>query len=160
MWCEAENCQHPVQDVVKDKRTGVYEFKASREWVQRVAPYANFISGILRTVLPLVAPAVNVYFGAKTIDESGLKDHLDLMKTGTGKLLKIIKITDPSRLRQGVLTEAERSGVLALHAFLREKDPNHEHLGLKRIPTYTGDYLWLCETHYQEAQPKIPEQIP
>jgi hypothetical protein len=69
------------------------------------------------------------------------------------------KISDPSRLRQHVLSEAERSGVLALHAFLREVDPHHEKLGLKRIPTYTGDYLWLCEKHYEQSQSKIPDKI-
>jgi hypothetical protein len=30
---------------------------------------------------------------------------------------------------------------------------------LKRIPTYTGDYLWLCEKHYELSQPKIPNKI-
>jgi hypothetical protein len=30
---------------------------------------------------------------------------------------------------------------------------------LKRIPTYTGDYLWLCEKHYELSQPKIPDRI-
>jgi hypothetical protein len=53
----------------------------------------------------------------------------------TAKLLPEIKGTDPSHLRQGVLSEAERSGLLALHAFLREKDPHHQRLGLKRVPT-------------------------
>ncbi|MGH7457234.1 MAG: hypothetical protein ACRENG_38145, partial [bacterium] len=89
----------------------------------------------------------------------GLQDELDLMKEGTGNLLKDIKISDPSRVRQHVLSEAERSGVLALHAFLREVDPHHEKLGLKRIPTYTGDFLWLCEKHYELSQPKIPDRI-
>jgi hypothetical protein len=30
---------------------------------------------------------------------------------------------------------------------------------LKRIPTYTGDYLWLCEKHYEQSQSKIPDRI-
>jgi Leucine-rich repeat (LRR) protein len=30
---------------------------------------------------------------------------------------------------------------------------------LKRIPTYTGDYLWLCEKHYELSQSKIPDKI-
>jgi len=49
--------------------------------------------------------------------------------------------------------------ILALHSLLREIDPNHEHLGLHRVPTYTGDYLWLCQTHYELSQPKIPDTI-
>lgn len=58
-----------------------------------------------------------------------------------------------------MLSEAERSEVLALHALLREVDPHHERLGLKRVATYTGDYLWLCGRHYADMQPKIPERI-
>ena len=29
----------------------------------------------------------------------------------------------------------------------------------KRVPTYTGDYRWLCPYHYEQAQPKIPDRI-
>lgn len=48
----------------------------------------------------------------------------------------------------------------------RRKECSIERMGcLKRcgnfiaVATYTGDYLWLCETHYQAAQPKIPDRI-
>ena len=54
---------------------------------------------------------------------------------------------------------AERSGILALRVMLREVDPHHERLGLKQVPTFTGDYLWLCQKHYEAMQPKIPEKI-
>ena len=107
----------------------------------------------------MVAPAVNIYFGPKTIDELGIKDHLDLMEKATKKIEGELTTSDPSRLRQGVLTGDERSGVLALHGMLHDLDPNHERLGLTRLPTYTGDYLWLCRKHYDEAQPKIPDRI-
>jgi hypothetical protein len=83
-----------------------------------------------------------------------------LAKEASDKLLPEIKRAEPSHLREGALREVERSGVLALHAQLRELDPNHERLGLKRIPTYTGDFRWLCQKHYDAAQPKIPDKIP
>jgi hypothetical protein len=155
LWCEADGCQHPVFEEGK----GVYEFKATREWVQRVAPYANFVAGVLRMLLPMVAPSVAVLFGPEALDKSGLEAHLDLMRQATAELLPDIEMDDPSRLRRGALSEDERSGILALHAFLREEDPNHERLGLRRLPTYTGDYLWLCQSHYEQRQPKIPERI-
>ena len=158
LWCEAEGCQHPVLEEGK----GIYEFQATREWVKTVAPFANLIAGVLRTVLPVAAPAVNAFFGPGTIDKLGIGDHLNAMKEATGKLLEgDLRIDDPSVLhKEGMLSNAERSGILALHAFLREQDPNHERLGLKRHPTYTGDYLWLCEEHYQQMQSKIPDKIP
>ncbi|MCP4570266.1 MAG: hypothetical protein GY841_22020 [FCB group bacterium] len=155
LWCEAEGCPHPVLE----KGKGVYEFNATREWLIQAAPYANFIAGVLKTILPMVAPAVNIAFGPDTVKESGLADHLNLMKEATGMLLKDIPVTDHERVRQGEMSEANRSGILALHSFLREHDPNHEKLGLKRVPTYTGDYLWLCDKHYEMAQSKIPDKI-
>jgi hypothetical protein len=82
------------------------------------------------------------------------------MKEGTGSLLKDdIEISDSLRERKGMLSEVERSGILALHALLRELDPNHEKPGLWRVPTYTGNYLWLCRRHYDQMQPKIPDKI-
>jgi len=156
LWCEAENCQHRVHQ----PDLGVYEFDAPRDWVIKVAPYANLVSRVLKTVLPLAAPAANLYFGEAIMDDWVIQQSLDAMKEATGTLLnEEFSVAEPGRLKDGLLTEAERSGILALHAFLREEDPHHQRLGLKRMPTYTGDYLWLCETHYQAAQPKIPDRI-
>jgi internalin A len=156
LWCEAENCQHRIHH----PDLGVYEFEAPREWVTTVAPYANLVSRVLKTVLPVAVPAANLYFGEAIMDDWVIQQSLDAMKEATGSLLEgEFSMAEPSRLKDGLLTEAERSGILALHAFLREEDPHHQRLGLKRMPTYTGDYLWLCETHYQAAQPIIPDHI-
>ncbi len=156
LWCEAEGCQHPVLETGE----GVYEIKVTRPWLKTVAPYANLIAGVLKTLLPVAGPAANLLFDKQIIDQLKVKDHLDVMKEATAKLLKAdLLVTDQPRLRQGLVAGTERSGVLALHSLLRDKDPNHERLGLRRMPTYTGDYLWLCETHYREAQPKIPDRI-
>jgi internalin A len=155
LWCEAEGCQHPV--VVDGK--GIYEFTATREWIIKAAPYINFIGGVLRTVVPLVTPAVDVIFGPDTIKGLGITDHLSLIKGLTGRLKGDVEIVEQPIAHQGMLTEAERSGVLALHALLRDLDPTQKNLGLKRVPTYTGDYRWLCPYHYEQAQPKIPDRI-
>ncbi len=64
-----------------------------------------------------------------------------------------------SHVRPGILTEVERSGLLAVYALLRELDPNQEKLDLTCTPTYTGDYRWLCRTHFREWEPKIPDKI-
>ena len=62
-------------------------------------------------------------------------------------------------LHPGIVSEVERSGLLAVHSLLRELDPNQERLGLTRVPTYTGDYRWLCGKHYREWEPRIPDKI-
>jgi len=155
LWCEAEGCQHPVFE----KGKGVYTFDAPREWVVKVAPSAEFVLDVLKTVVPVAGPAVNVFFGPKTTETWGIKDHLDLAKSLVGRLPSEIKPADRTSLRQDMLHEAERSGILALHSMLRELDPNQERLGLHRVPTYTGDYRWLCKKHYEAWQPRIPDKI-
>lgn len=81
------------------------------------------------------------------------------MKGLTGYLKKEVEIAEQPITQQGMLTKAERSGLLMLHALLRDLDPLQENLGLERVPTYTGDYRWLCPHHYELAQPKIPDRI-
>lgn len=157
LYCEAEGKQHSVRLGATDPRTGIYEFNAKREWLRQVAPYVNFITGVLKTILPLVSPTVSVFHGADSLDQSGLKHHLELAEKGTSQFLKELSSSESDGMQNGVLSEAARSGLLALHAFLREHDPNHEHIGLRRVPTYTGDYLWLCDKHYAEHQSKIPD---
>ncbi|NES20186.1 MAG: hypothetical protein F6K41_14960, partial [Symploca sp. SIO3E6] len=154
LWCEAPNCQHPVSEAGK----GVYEFEAPREWIEQIAPYANLIARVLKTLTPIAAPAANAFFGEELMKQSKIQYQLEAMKELTNSILsnEQLLVNEPARLGDGLLTQPERSGILALHSFLREKDPHHEFLGLKRHPTYTGDYLWLCDTHYQQSQSKIP----
>jgi internalin A len=155
LWCEAEDCQHPVYDGL-----GVYEFKMTSEWVAQIAPYANFIVGIMKTLLPMVAPSVNVLFGSGAFDQWSYKEHLNLIQTSLSSVLpEGIKVHDQGRLKDGVLTESERSGLLALHSFLREVDPNQERIGLYCMPTYTGNFTWVCKKHYDLLQSKIPDVI-
>lgn len=156
LWCEAEGCQHPVLE----PNQGLYEVDASREWIQRIAPYANIVAGILRTILPLAGPAINSFIGPKTIEELQIKDQLDLMKEATKEFLDHkLDVHKKPRLNEAVLTETERSGVLVLHALLRELDPEQQRMGLYRVPTYTGGYQWLCTQHFQNSQSRIPNKI-
>ncbi len=152
LWCEAEGCQHPVYD------QGIYAIDKTRDWVTALAPYANFVLGVLKTVSPIAAPAINVAFGAKTTETWGIKDKLDLTKAILDKL-PTVKVEHRSAKPNDVLTEPERSGILALHRLLTELDPTQSKLGLHRVTTYTGDYRWLCKHHYDAWQPNIPDVI-
>ncbi|MFN8598455.1 MAG: COR domain-containing protein [Anaerolineae bacterium] len=155
LWCEAEGCQHPVME----KGKGVYEIKQTREWVTSLAPSANFVLSVLKTVAPMAGPAINVFFGPKTTETWGIKDHLDLAKAIIDKLPKEIKTSDRGSLQRDILSEPERSGILALHRLLNEIDPTQDKLGLHRVATYTGDFRWLCDAHYKAWQPNIPDVI-
>lgn len=155
LWCEAEGCQHPVME----KGKGVYEIKQTREWVTKIAPCANLILSVLKTVTPMAGPAINVFFGEKTTETWKIADRLDLAKEIIDKLPKEMKISDRGSLQRDMLSEPERSGILALHRFLNEVDPTQSKLGLHRVATYTGDFRWLCRKHYDDWQPKIPDVI-
>jgi GTPase SAR1 family protein len=154
LWCEAEGCQHPV--IEKDK--GFYSIDQPYEWVTKIAPYANFVLNMLATVAPIAGPAINTFFGPKTTETWGIKDQLDLAKAVIDKLPEI-KNPDRGMSPGKMLSEPERSGILALHRFLNEVDPTQAKLGLHRVATYTGDYRWLCDHHYDAWQPNIPDVI-
>jgi len=154
-WCEATNCEHPIIDDGK----GIYSFQGTREWLVKLTPYATFVASILRTLIPIVAPAVNIFVGSDVIDQARIRDHIVLMKTLTEKISGELTTSQANLFKRGVLADGERSGLLALHALLRDLDPTHERLGLYRVPTYTGDYQWLCRAHYEMSQPKIPDRI-
>jgi len=155
LWCEAEGCQHKLFD----EGVGVYEFNKPYEWVCQVVPYVNFVLSVLKTALPVAAPAVDAFFGKDTVKNWDYAAHLDLTKAFVDKLPDEINVPEMPGVRSGILTEVERSGLLAMHALLRKLDPNQEKLGLTRVPTYTGDYRWLCRKHYREWEPNIPEKI-
>ena len=76
LWCEAEGCQHPVIESGK----GVYPIDQPYEWVKQIAPYANIALKVLATVAPIAAPAINVFFGAKTTEKWDI-DHYWIWQT-------------------------------------------------------------------------------
>ncbi len=168
LWCEAEGCQHKVLY----PNVGTYEFDRPADWVRTVAPYAQFVIGLLKTVLPVAGPAADALLGKDTVRSWEYAAHLDAAKAFVDKLPAEIKgLERPgvhsdipgegerAGLSRGILSEDERAGLLAMHALLRELDPNQQHLGLTRVPTYTGDYRWLCHHHYRAWESKIPDKI-
>jgi Leucine-rich repeat (LRR) protein/GTPase SAR1 family protein len=153
LWCEAEGHQHRV---IEDGK-GIYPIDQPHEWVVQIAPYATFVLNVLKTVMPIAAPAINTVMGAKTTEN--WKDELDLSKAILDKLPNI-EASDRGLSAREPFSEVERSGILALHRFLNEVDPTQSKLGLHRVATYTGDYRWLCDYHYKVWQPNIPDVIP
>ena len=155
LWCEAEGCQHPV---IEDGK-GLYPIDQPHEWVMKIAPYANFALKVLATVAPIAGPAINTAFGPKTTEAWKIADQLSLAGAIIGKLPAKLETPDRNLAPGKMLSEPERSGILALHRFLNEKDPTQDRLGLQRVPTYTGDFRWLCKHHYDAWQSNIPDVI-
>jgi len=153
LWCEHEGRPHPVIESGK----GVYSIDQPYELVTKIAPYANFVLDVLKTVAPMTAPAINIFSDPEITKK--WKDELDLAKAIIDKLPSEIKSSDRGLSSGSVISEPERSGILALHRFLNEVDPTQAKLGLHRVATYTGDYRWLCQHHYDAWQPNIPDVI-
>ncbi len=156
LWCEAEGCQHPVYEQEK----GVYEINRRYEWIESIAPYVSFSLKILGTIAPIAGPAINSFFGPKTTELWKIDDRLDLGRAILDKIPSTIKTPNREFSSKRLLSHPERHGVLALHRLLNEVDPTHARLGLHRVTTYTGDYRWLCRSHYEDWQSKIPDVIP
>ena len=155
LWCEAEDCQHPVVENGK----GRYEFTDSRQWVKTVAPYANRIARVLKAIVPLAGPALNEFFGPNTTTTLGLKDRLDLMKEGTDKTLREMHISDHSMGKEGDLRMQNAPASWHCMVCCGNWTPHHARVGLTRVATYTGEYRWLCRRHYEETLSKIPDRI-
>jgi len=155
LWCEAEGCQHPV--IEKDK--GVYTIDQPYEWVKQIAPYANTVLKILATVAPIAAPAIDLFFGRDKTKTLDIDRHLDFANAVLGQMPDDLKASDHAMSPGKMLSEPERSGILALHRFLNEVDPTGANLGLHRVATYTGDYRWLCKHHYDDWQSNSPDVI-
>ena len=155
LWCEAEGCQHPL--IEKDK--GVYAIDQPHEWVKQIAPYANTVLKILAIVAPIAAPAIDLFFGRDKTKTLDIDRHLDFANAVLGQLPDELKASDRGMSPGQMLSEPERSGILALHRLLNEVDPTQAKLGLRRVATYTGDYRWLCKHHYDAWQPNIPDVI-
>jgi hypothetical protein len=132
LWCEAEGCQHPL--IGSDR--GFFPIDQPQEWV------------------------INTAFGDKTTEKWGIDRQLSMANTILGKLPAKLEMPDRALAPGQMLSEPERSGILALHQFLDKVDHDQARLGLHRVPTYTGDYRWLCDYHYKAWQPNIPDVIP
>ena len=156
LWCEAEGCKHPVQD----EGVGSYEYTVSADWLQNMAPALNLSAKVLKIAVAMAAPGAGVFMGADALKDLGVESHLDLIKVSTDRWLKgDDNINEDIFHRDGPVSEHERAGIRQLHSFLQKHDPNHKRLGLQKVQTYTGDYQWLCPTHYAEKESKIPTKF-
>jgi internalin A len=153
LWCEAESGQHPVMD----EGVGVYEFSRPREWVEKILPYARFMLRVLKTVAPLVSPGAKVILGAADNSQWGDSPYVEIADAFVDDLPDPEDLVAAGNDYSEILGLPERSGLLAMHALLRELDPYQARLGLTRVPTYTGEYRWLCASHLEDWEPSIPE---
>lgn len=162
LWCEYAGEQHPTCPIGSGKKDakqgerGEYVFKGTQEWLVNVAPYAKLVAGLLKAVVPIAGAATKALVSKTLLEDVAPK--LDLMEKITSSLLQGEFDARRAPKEPGKLvTEAECDGVRALHKLLLDLDPARTWGGLRRVLTPTGDYLWLCPTHYRKYEPDWPK---
>ena len=121
------------------------------------------VASVLKATVPLAGVVVNESNPGGGFEE--LAKHLDSMSIMTDRILEashdLGELTADSTLgAPGIArrkTRVEGSGIRELHALLDSLDPSRKWGGLRRVLTSAGDYLWLCEDHYKDYDPGLPE---
>lgn len=142
LWCEEPAAQHPVGSS--------YDFFVPRDWLEQVGPYLR----LLTKTLQLAAPAAGALMGLPGgLEDSGEK-HFQFIKTFADIMEPAGNSVDGA---PSGLTNAEGAGLRAYRHQLLALDPQRVFAGLRRVLSPTGDYLWLCSSHYPSYDPGLPK---
>ncbi|MCP4665873.1 MAG: GTPase [Deltaproteobacteria bacterium] len=145
LYCQAPGCWHPPIE------GGNYTLDNREEWFQKVGPYIQIMSLLLKFVSPLLGPWVQM--ASKDYEEL-IRQDVERMNKLTTILRQIMgggKLSLAKSLGQTLEGEILRGAALrALRNVLDRKDPDRHWGGLKKVLTPEGHYLWLCECHAEE----------
>jgi hypothetical protein len=127
----------------------------SNDILAKLGPYINRVVRTLALMLPIAGAVV----GALPSDASyvNLREDIELTKAIVDALPGSAKALDTDVGAVERLTHSEGAGLRALRALLFEQDPTHLFGGLRRRQTAAGDFVWICQAHYPEYDPGLPE---
>jgi hypothetical protein len=150
LWCLHPGYWHPWDDAT-------YQIDPPREWLIKVAPYAQLIIRTLQLVVPLTGSIAVASLPAEQIERAAA--HLEMMKTIVDALpsqpaKELADIT--SVPVTGQMTFAEGDALRALRVLVFEHDSFRKFGGLRRVQASSGDFLWVCPNHYTEYDPGLP----
>jgi internalin A len=150
LWCEHSGKWHPWPDAT-------YHLHQPKDWLVRVSPYANLVLKTLQLVVPVAAAAAGV-----TLTEDRLKHvkpELELMKTLVGKLPSTLAVENPELEAlepHSRLTAAEGEALRGVRSLLFQEDSMRSFGDLRRVLAPSGDFLWVCTTHYPDYDRGLP----
>ncbi len=151
LWCEHPGQWHPWAPAT-------YSLHQPKDWLVRVRPYATLVFKTLKLVVPIATAVAGVEM---TEDQFRRAEHqLELMKTLVEKLpdqLVEERQELESRESPSQLTAAEGAALRALRVLLFEQDDRRAFGDLRRVQAPSGDFLWVCTTHYPKYDPGLPE---
>lgn len=149
LWCEHPGEWHPWQPAT-------YELKQEREWLVRIAPYANFVLKTLRLAVPIVGAVSGVALPRQAVDD--LSKRIELMKVLAEKLPAEVERQERlGEMPKNELTKPEGQALRGLRSLLFKYDENRSFGDLRRVQAPSGELLWVCPRHYHEYDPGLPE---
>ncbi|MGH8884195.1 MAG: COR domain-containing protein [Egibacteraceae bacterium] len=141
LWCEQPENEHAW-----DRAT--YDITCPKEWFDRAAPYLRLVSKTLHLVVPVASV---VWSDAERVNHG-----IEFMSTLAELSQENIR-AEPATQPASGLTIAEGAGLREFRALLLERDPSRSFGGLRRVQNPSGDFLWICDDHYPEHHPGLPD---
>lgn len=141
-WCEQPEEQHPISDQS-------YSFELTKQWAQKVLPYAYYISKSLRAAVTLGTSLVDAW----SVNMPGREELL-----GQTQLIEAIASQLPDfEVDERKLASLPPNWARPVRAFLNDLDPQQTFAGLRRVITVSGDVLFICDEHYERYDPGLPQ---
>jgi internalin A len=153
-------CQHPGHEHAWGAAT--YEVDLTKELFARIAPYARLVFRILQLVVP-VAAAIDVA-SLPSAQQASAQVRLDVMQAIVDELpadsANDLEWADRdfAGLNSGPekLSPAQGKALRAVRQIILEKDPLRAFGDMRPVQAPSGDFLWVCPTHYPEYDPGLP----
>jgi Leucine-rich repeat (LRR) protein len=145
-------CQHPPQP---HQAGDGYKLRKAENWWLAVSPWLNHVVSFLKYAVPL-ASGVEKIINPDLI--KAFQDQIDLLEKIIDDIPNLDVLDSVATLpRQTRIVEEQQAvgpALRALHAFLKEEDPNETWGGLHKTLTPDGNILWLCSNHRRQYEAK------
>lgn len=130
-----------------------YTLRKGEDWWITISPWLHHVLTFLKYAMPL-GSGVDKILNPDAIKQ--FQSQLDLLTSITNDLssLTLPDTMKPVTANTRVI-ESQRSvgpALRALHAFLKEADPNERWGDLNKTFTPDGNILWLCGQHRQQYE--------
>jgi internalin A len=149
LWCEHPSRWHPWT-------AATYHLNQPKEWLVRIAPYVTLVFKTLKLVIPIAGAVAGVVLSQDQLRHA--EHELELMATVVDKLPDVPGQQEEMDLSEppSQLTFPEGEALRGLRALLFEQDRGRSFGDLRRVHAPSGDFLWVCPTHYPEYDPGLP----
>ncbi len=155
LWCEHPGHWHPWA-------RASYSLDQPRDWLVRISPYAILVFKALQLVAPIAGAVAGVMLTDEQLKHG--QHELELMTTLVAEISEhltehgIKEQEDIVSLGESAsqLTPAQGQALRAIRILLFKQDPARAFGDLRRVQASSGEFLWVCVTHYAEYDPGLP----